>query len=698
MQAVALEHRYGRPILPSFHGAWTFGGLVAAASTLATRPPGPALDRPWWRSSRSGRLLRAVPRPRARRRPRRRHEVAVPWRPILLVGLALVLFYMVDTAAFTWGPTYLDRRGRRTRGRWSRWRRFPYLVASGLVRLAGDDLVHRFGAVRVLRVGAVVASGALAVIVFAPTWPVAVLGFLVLGGGVAVVAPLSFSAAARIAGGDTLDPAERRTRVDAVIARFNQFNYVGALLGAVMTGLVGAGSLRSGSPCRWCWCSGSCRSPRPSSPTRDTLRIHGAPDDQPPLVDNAINGAPTRHPFLRIPTHMAYSPFASPTTRSGQWLDPTARTERDFRPLDFALFFLLPFQGLSLPGGLPVSEVAILSVVVMAVTRRPTVGSRPLWFAVLVVFVPAWLTLSGFLNDDLLYRRLGHVALWAGLALFISSGRIPLRSAGLGLGAGLLASAAMSGLGFAAVYPGRLDGWIGDPNAAAFYLTCLGSVALSQVQRTSVRLTLALGLLTALVATWSRTGLAAAAIIALWTAFARTMGRGLGIIALVIATWSIQNFATAYLTWGPFAERAGSDNLRQRLILLEQAKLAAAPFYGGGPGSASVYLDGQSFFFHSSYLGARSEGGVLLLVAIVSVIVLTLASHLRTIGSQTPEATWTQASLIAPLVMAFTLGEVLLDLPTAVALGFTMHAVLRARAAGVEPADAASALEPAGGG
>ena len=35
-------------------------------------------------------------------------DVAVPWRPILLVGTELVLFYMVDTAAATWGPTYLD--------------------------------------------------------------------------------------------------------------------------------------------------------------------------------------------------------------------------------------------------------------------------------------------------------------------------------------------------------------------------------------------------------------------------------------------------------------------------------------------------------------------------------------------------------------------------------------------------------------
>jgi hypothetical protein len=31
-----------------------------------------------------------------------------------------------------------------------------------------------------------------------------------------------------------------------VVARFNQFNYAGALIGAVMTGLVGSGNLRIG--------------------------------------------------------------------------------------------------------------------------------------------------------------------------------------------------------------------------------------------------------------------------------------------------------------------------------------------------------------------------------------------------------------------------------------------------------------------
>lgn len=243
MQGVALEHVYGRPILPSFHGAWTLGGVIGAAVTLGT--PDAPLG--------SVALLAALPLAVAFAPFVRRDrgivaavaEVAVPWRPILLVGAALVLFYMVDTAAATWGPTYLDTTFATPSGLVA-LATFPYLVASGLVRLGGDRIVARYGAVGVLRTGAVVASLALAVVVFAPGWPVAVLGFTVLGAGVAVIAPLSFSAAARIAGGEGLDPATRQVRVDAVIARFNQFNYVGALLGAVLTGVVGAGNLRIG--------------------------------------------------------------------------------------------------------------------------------------------------------------------------------------------------------------------------------------------------------------------------------------------------------------------------------------------------------------------------------------------------------------------------------------------------------------------
>jgi len=243
MQAVALEHAYRRPILPSFHGCWTLGGIIGAALTLATSH----VDLGW------AAFLGVVPLvalslPLLRRGaslPDTSQLPPVPWRPILLVGAVMVLFYMVDTASTTWGPTYLDKIFPTPSGLVA-LATFPYLIASGLLRLVGDSLVARHGPVRVLRVGAVVAFVALAVVVAAPSWPVAVVGFTLVGAGASVIAPLSFSAAARIAGGDDVPEELRLRRVDAVIARFNQFNYVGALLGSVMTGAVGADSLRVG--------------------------------------------------------------------------------------------------------------------------------------------------------------------------------------------------------------------------------------------------------------------------------------------------------------------------------------------------------------------------------------------------------------------------------------------------------------------
>ncbi|GAB2487736.1 MFS transporter [Promicromonospora xylanilytica] len=259
MQGVGLEHRYGRPILPSSHGYWTTGGITAAVAALATGHLSPTVAA----------FVAVIPLV-VSFAPFLPHVAAapvpgapapgppVPWRPIWLVGLGLVVFYMVDTTAATWGPVYLARSFDAP-GNLVALATFPYLVTSIVVRLSGGRLVTRFGVAPVLRTGAVLACGALAVVALAPTWQVAVAGFTLLGAAVALVAPLSFSAAGRIAAGtagtavDPLTgtagaatPEPDRARTDAVIARFNQFNYVGALLGSVLTGFVGADNLRIG--------------------------------------------------------------------------------------------------------------------------------------------------------------------------------------------------------------------------------------------------------------------------------------------------------------------------------------------------------------------------------------------------------------------------------------------------------------------
>ena len=246
MQAVALEHRWGRTILPSFHGAWTLGGIVGSVIAIAASNL----------SITTSLLPLAVVALVMLRAPLLPPEqtagadapptvaVDIPWRRIGLIGAAMVLFYMVDTAATTWGPVFL-KAAHGAPGWLLPMATLPYLLASGATRLVGDGLVDRFGSVRLLRVGAVVACLGLAVVVFSPTWPLAVVGFTIVGASVAVIAPLSFSAAAVVAG-TGVDEASRRARVDAVIARFNQFNYVGGLLGAVLTGAVGQDNLRLG--------------------------------------------------------------------------------------------------------------------------------------------------------------------------------------------------------------------------------------------------------------------------------------------------------------------------------------------------------------------------------------------------------------------------------------------------------------------
>ena len=243
MQAVASSTGSAGSCCRSCHGAWTLGGVVGAVITLTTG------SAPWSAIALLALLPLAVAAapflPRDHGEAATATETDVPWRAIVLVGLALVVFYTVDTAAATWVLVHPRRRLRRARGAGRAGDAALPAGRAGSVRLVGDGLTERVGAVRLLRVGAAVAFVALAIIVAAPSWPVAVAGFTLLGCGVAVVAPLSFSAAAALAGRDA-DPATRNARVDAVVARFNQFNYAGALIGAVMTGAVGAGSLRVG--------------------------------------------------------------------------------------------------------------------------------------------------------------------------------------------------------------------------------------------------------------------------------------------------------------------------------------------------------------------------------------------------------------------------------------------------------------------
>lgn len=237
MQGYAVEQRYGRPVLSSLHGVWSVGAMAGALTTAATKGLGFTTFESLGTAAGIGVVVALAAGPLLLRRSETeaigRAEAASdrpaalpPWGPIALLGVAMMMMYIADSATSNWSSVFLDDVLSAS----------PSVAALGLFfyqtfmvlgRAVNDRLVRRFGPARIVRVGAVIGGVGLIVVAVAPVPAVGLAGFALQGLGLCVVVPLSFSAAGR------LDPAD----TGVAIARVNLFNYAGFVIGA---GLIGA--------------------------------------------------------------------------------------------------------------------------------------------------------------------------------------------------------------------------------------------------------------------------------------------------------------------------------------------------------------------------------------------------------------------------------------------------------------------------
>jgi hypothetical protein len=351
------------------------------------------------------------------------------------------------------------------------------------------------------------------------------------------------------------------------------------------------------------------------------------------------------------------------------------RADREIRIADLVLFAAVPFAVVPIPTfGVPINELAMVLACLVAVPRVAKV-TVPAWFTILLMLVAVELAISTILNELDAWRRLAHLGLFVALGLLLAFNRISARSAALGLGIGLVSviGLAMVGIG-GNYYPGRLTGFFGDPNVAAFYLAVLSPLVIGFVQPPRMRLIFMCVLPLGLFLTYSRTGLLAAAVALLWVLIGRRLGIVGGAIFVVGLVFLVGNLPDDVRLYGPFSDRSGSDALRERILEAERASIADAPSYGHGPGTSLVTVSQNQFFFHNSYLATRNEGGWLLLAIILLLFGACLVTLVGGALHHHRESMWSQASLISALIMAINLGEVFLELPTVIALGFAIAA------------------------
>jgi MFS family permease len=237
MQGVHLQARAGRPVMGRLYSVFTVGGIVGALLSAGLAGSGTSalavvgvvgvalavvalVGRAW--------LVAAPP---GGSTTVRSASVPLPRAAIWAVGSLVLVAYTLDAAVSTWSTVYLSE-GLGASDAAAPAGYAAYLAAVLLARLVTDPAVARWGRRTVGLAAVVLGTTGCLLVVVGPGAPAAVLGFAVAGAATGALVPVAFAAAGQLL------PA----RSDEVVARVNVFNYGGAVVGAVVPGLLGTGA------------------------------------------------------------------------------------------------------------------------------------------------------------------------------------------------------------------------------------------------------------------------------------------------------------------------------------------------------------------------------------------------------------------------------------------------------------------------
>jgi MFS family permease len=229
MQAIVVERQTGRPLMSGFHALYSLGGIAGAGAVsgmigLGAAPLAATLA---IAAAMAASVLVARPGLLAARVEEPGPAFALPRGAVLLIGALCFVVFLAEGSALDWSAVLL------------RWVRHAGAAQAGLAyagfsatmtagRLFGDGMVARMGLVRTVALGALTAAAGLAVAALAPSWPVSVAGYALVGAGCANIVPALFT----LTGRQTAMPEA------GAVAAVSVLGYAGILAGPAGIGLV----------------------------------------------------------------------------------------------------------------------------------------------------------------------------------------------------------------------------------------------------------------------------------------------------------------------------------------------------------------------------------------------------------------------------------------------------------------------------
>lgn len=199
IQAVIVERDSNRPLMSGFHGFYSLGGLLGAAATSSIMELGvsplPSVTMigalglllmlaswrhmlPWSNPSEGGPAF------------------ALPRGIVLFLGVLCFTVFLVEGSMMDWSAVFLtERHGMSLAQAGYGFAAFSLAMTFG--RLTGDRIVARAGRQRVVMAGGALAVLGILLATWGASWPLALVGYALVGLGCSNIVPVLFTAVGR---------------------------------------------------------------------------------------------------------------------------------------------------------------------------------------------------------------------------------------------------------------------------------------------------------------------------------------------------------------------------------------------------------------------------------------------------------------------------------------------------------------------
>lgn len=227
-QAVVVQDQIRKPVMSSFHGMFSLGGLAGAmilgllmvfglTPTIAASAISVVLT-----------IMALTQFKLFLDHPEKEETVSFSFRlpkaPVLLIGFFCFILFLTEGAMLDWSALFLrDNRGFSLSMAGAGYSIFS--VAMAIMRFTGDKLVHKYGPEKIVFLGALVAVTGLLLAVLLPWQITSMAGFLLVGIGAANIVPIMFTAAGK---------ADKSPEL--AVAAVTTMGYTGQLAGPALIG------------------------------------------------------------------------------------------------------------------------------------------------------------------------------------------------------------------------------------------------------------------------------------------------------------------------------------------------------------------------------------------------------------------------------------------------------------------------------